>query len=129
MRRKFFVVAGMLAGVLSSMGCAQEKSAQTPAVSSSPQGIPLSEIGEGGKYQLIGKLHQPLGKLCTLQGVAIEGQFKGYEGGPNLQVQRINGVATQELIQIRISPYFGLKGEQSAKKAKDSSKEADGCCR
>lgn len=36
----------------------------------------------------------------------------GYEGGPNLRVQRINGKATQEHIQIRLAPYFDNFGEE-----------------
>jgi hypothetical protein len=44
--------------------------------------------------------------VVTVQGVVVEGPFKGYEGGPNLRVQRINGKATQVDIQIPLSPYF-----------------------
>lgn len=52
------------------------------------------------------KLGQPLGSVVTVAGVVVEGPFKGYEGGPNLRVQRINGLATQRDIQIRLEQYF-----------------------
>jgi hypothetical protein len=55
------------------------------------------------KYRLIGKLHEPLGTVLTLQGVIVEGPSKGSEGGPNIRVQRINGRATQEDIQIKLN--------------------------
>ena len=38
----------------------------------------------------------------TLTGTVVEGPFKGYEGGPNMIVQRIDGVATQEYIRVPI---------------------------
>src|SRR5262245_22141013 len=66
-----------------------------------PIDVPLSQIGS--KYRLIGKLHEPLGTVVTLQGVIVEGPSKGYEGGPNICVRRINGLATQEDIQIKLS--------------------------
>lgn len=57
-------------------------------------------------YRLMGKLHRPLGEVVKIQGKVVEGPFKGYEGGPNLIAHRINGKATQELIQIKIRPYM-----------------------
>lgn len=69
-----------------------------------PQNIPLNQLGD--KFQLVGKLHVPLGTVVTLEGVVIEGPFKGYEGGFNLRVQKIQGGVTQEDIQIVISPFF-----------------------
>jgi hypothetical protein len=63
-------------------------------------GVPVVDVGRG--HQLIGKLHKPLGTVVRIQGVVVEGPFKGYEGGPNIRVQRINGEATQEDIQIRL---------------------------
>ena len=76
-----------------------------------PQNIPIAELGD--KYRLIGKLHVPLGEVVTLQGVVVDGPFKGYEGGPNLRVQRIHGRVTQEDIQIVITPFFNDWGEES----------------
>jgi hypothetical protein len=76
-----------------------------------PVPVPISELGQ--KYELVGKLHVPIGKLTLIEGVAVEGPFKGYEGGPNLRVQRIDGRFTQEDIQIVISPYWGKWGDTS----------------
>jgi len=79
-----------------------------------PQDVPLANLGD--KFRLIGKLGEPLGTVVTVQGVVVEGPFKGFEGGPNLRIQRIDGRATQEDIQICIRPYFGKYGEQRASK-------------
>ena len=76
-----------------------------------PLDIPLSKLGS--QYRLIGKLREPLGTVVTVQGIVVEGAFKGYEGGPNVRVQRINGRATQDDIQIRLHPYFGKFGEKA----------------
>jgi hypothetical protein len=67
----------------------------------------------GKAYQLVGKLHVPLGDMVHVEGVVVEGPFKGYEGGPNLRVQRIQGSATQQDIQIRIRPYFTAWGKKA----------------
>jgi hypothetical protein len=75
------------------------------------QDIPIEQLGK--RYQLIGKLHEPIGKVLEVEGVVVEGPFKGYEGGLNLRVQRIQGQATQEDIQIVISPFFRGWGEKS----------------
>lgn len=48
----------------------------------------------------------PFGTMITVQGVVVEGPGKGYEGGPNLRVQRINGKATQQDIQIKLRGGF-----------------------
>ncbi len=57
----------------------------------------------GRSVVLLGRTHRPLGQVMTLVGVVIEGPFKGYEGGPNLVVRRIDGTATQEYIRIKIN--------------------------
>src|SRR5262245_52736137 len=75
-----------------------------------PIDVPVSDLGS--RFRLVGKLHIPLGEVVAVQGVIAEGPFKGYEGGPNLRVQRINGRATQEDIQIKVVPYFGQFGEK-----------------
>ena len=74
-----------------------------------PQNIPIAKLGD--QYQLIGKLHIPLGKVVTIEGVVVEGLDR-YEDGPNLRVQRIQGRATQEDIQIPIKPFFYDWGEK-----------------
>jgi hypothetical protein len=77
-------------------------------------GVPVVDLGKG--HQLIGKLHKPLGSVMRIQGVVVEGEFKGYEGGPNIRVQRIDGTATQEDIQIRLSNSTGaVKPDETTK--------------
>lgn len=71
--------------------------------------VPLFSLGN--RFELVGKLGVKLGETTTVEGTVVEGPFKGYEGGPNLVVKRVNGKATQHLIQIPISPYFGKFGE------------------
>jgi hypothetical protein len=66
-------------------------------------GIPYSDLG--WKYQVLGNTGRPLGELVTLQGQIVEGPSKGYEDGPTISVQRINGIATQEEVLIRLQPF------------------------
>jgi hypothetical protein len=73
--------------------------------------VPVTELGRG--VCLTGKMHKPLGSVITVQGVAVDGPEKGYEGGPNLRVQRIDGRATQEDIQIVLQPYFNKWGDRA----------------
>lgn len=73
--------------------------------------IPVAITRPADQFELIGELGLKLGQTATVEGTVIEGPFKGYEGGPNLLVKVINGRATQHLIQIPISPYFGKFGE------------------
>jgi hypothetical protein len=76
-----------------------------------PQKIPVEQLGKS--YQLVGKLQVPLGDVVRVEGVVVEGDSKGYEGGPNLRVQRIDGKATRRNIQIPISPYFSEWGNKA----------------
>lgn len=87
--------------VAASYCAAQE--AKTPVTITSP----------GDRFELVGELGLKLGQTATVEGTVIEGPFKGYEGGPNLVVQVINGRAIQRHIQIPISPYFGKFGKAS----------------
>jgi hypothetical protein len=73
-----------------------------------PQDVPVSKLG--GAYRLIGTLGQPLGTAVTVQGVYVENGRKGPESGPSVVVQRINGRATQEHIQIRAAPFRHAEG-------------------
>ena len=75
-----------------------------PVLRVEPQNVPVDQLGKA--YQLVGKLHMPLGAVIRVEGVVVKGPFKGYEGGPNLRAQRIEGQATQEDIQIPIYPHF-----------------------
>src|SRR5687767_8162583 len=82
---------------------------QAPEHSGPPRDVPIAELGR--TYQLTGQLNSPLGTALALQGVVVDGPHKGYEGGPNLRVLRIEGRATQEDIQIPIRPHFYDFGE------------------
>lgn len=75
-----------------------------------PVDVPVSKLGD--KFRLVGKLGVELGEVVTVQGFVVDGPSKGYEGGPNLRVQRINGKATQQDIQIRLIPYFTDFGKE-----------------
>lgn len=81
------------------------------AIAGEIQSVPLDEFGK--RFQLVGMLKRPMGVSVTVQGVVVDGPFKGYEGGANLRVQRIDGLATQEDIQICIEPYFNKWGEKA----------------
>jgi hypothetical protein len=74
------------------------------------QNVPVAQLGKA--YRLVGKLHVPLGTVVQVEGVVIDGLFKGYEGGPNLRAQRIQGQATQEDIQIPMRAYFNDWGKE-----------------
>ncbi len=76
-----------------------------------PQNIPVEQLGKA--YRLVGKLQVPLGDVVRVEGVVVDGPYKGYEDGPNLRVQRIQGQATQHHIQIRLVPYLGEWGEKA----------------
>ncbi len=76
-----------------------------------PQNVPIEKLGT--EFELVGKLHAPLGTVLSVVGVAVEGPFKGYEGGPNLRVQQIQGKYYQKDIQISLEPYFNNWGEEA----------------
>ena len=76
-----------------------------------PQNIPVERLGES--YRLVGKLQAPLGDVIQVEGVVVEGPFKGYGGGPNVRPQRIQGHATQRDIQVPLSPYFYDWGKEA----------------
>lgn len=71
--------------------------------------VPVTELGE--KFVLTGKLGVPFGKAVTVQGIVGDGPSRGYEGGPNLWVRRIDGQAIQERIRIPLAPYYGEWGK------------------
>ncbi|MDB5338650.1 MAG: hypothetical protein JWN70_4269 [Planctomycetaceae bacterium] len=70
-----------------------------------PQDISIPFPKDSG-YRLVGKLGEPPGTVLTVQGIVVDGPFKGGGGGPNLRVRRINGTATQEHIQIQLTPFY-----------------------
>ncbi len=65
------------------------------------------------EVRLIGMLGEPFGTVVTAQGRVIHEPTKGPEVGPKLRVQRINGKATQEDIQICVIPYFNEFGKKA----------------
>jgi len=65
-----------------------------------PRDVPLSKVGT--EYRLIGKLHEPLGTVMTVQGVIVHGDMKIDAGKHLILVQRIDGRATQEDLTIEV---------------------------
>ncbi len=83
---------------------------EPPVATDPPLEVRISHPGP--KFVLAGRLGRPIGETVTLQGVVVEGPSKGYDGGPNVIVQRINGQATQQFLRIPITPYFGDWGSK-----------------
>jgi hypothetical protein len=71
----------------------------TPAVD-----VPIQQVGK--QFRLLGKLNLPLGEVARVQGLVVQGAGKGHEDGLNVRVFRINGEATQQFIQIKLSDYY-----------------------
>jgi len=77
----------------------------------------------GAEYRLTSMLHEPFGTVLTVQGVIVAENLKEYQGTPFIRVQRINGRATQKLIQVKLAmgwtdiraelvkPEFGMSVE------------------
>lgn len=63
---------------------------------------PLPQLGDLGL-----KLNTP----TTITVTTLEGPFRGFDGGPNLRVKKIGGVATQQMIQM---PMRALKADADA---------------
>lgn len=95
-----------------ALSCVFTTSAPADPAKTKPILVPTSQLS--ATYVLVGKLGVPLGEVVKVAGVVVEGPFKGYEGGPNLRIQRINGKTTPADIQIKLVPYFGkFDGERS----------------
>jgi hypothetical protein len=47
----------------------------------------------------------PLGQVATVEGAVIEGPFKGFEGGPTLIVQSLNGRPTQADVRLLLKGF------------------------
>ncbi|MEN6449692.1 MAG: hypothetical protein ABFC96_04295 [Thermoguttaceae bacterium] len=76
----------------------------TAAYSQTTTAVPVEAIGH--TCRLIGHTGQPLGVMTTLSGVVVDGdRCKGDLIGPILQIQRINGQATQECLEIEVRPF------------------------
>lgn len=71
----------------------------TPAVD-----VPIQQVGK--QFRLLGKLNLPLGEVARVQGLVVQGVGKGDEDGLQVRVFRINGEATQQFIQIKLSDYY-----------------------
>ena len=101
-RRLQFSLKGLLVAtaVLGVAASFWRKEAEEPL-----QRISVSNLGT--THVLTGKTHRPLGEMSTLTGLVIDGPSKGYDDGPNVRVQFINGEATQEIIELKIAASFG----------------------
>jgi hypothetical protein len=80
------------------------------AIAQSVTGIPTDELGDA--YRVLGRTGTPLGTMVTLHGVVRRGgrdidDFRE----PVLQVQKINGRASQECIEVPIRPQGTGFGE------------------
>jgi hypothetical protein len=75
-----------------------------PASVFSQERIPVLELGT--RFTLTGQLQHPLNECITVQGVVVEGPYKGFEGGLNIRPQRVQGRALQDDIQICIKPFY-----------------------
>ena len=93
------MVAGLVSWVV-----VPSAGAAVPDVPGAPIPVPVGELDR--KYQLVGRTRQPLFEFIRVEGVVVEGPTKGFEGGPNLRVQRVGGVATQEDIQLKLRAAF-----------------------
>jgi hypothetical protein len=66
----------------------------------------------GGACRVVGRTGVPLGAIVALDGIVVlGGRFQVDPTQPFLQVQKINGRATQACIEIALRPYFTAFGE------------------
>jgi hypothetical protein len=70
-----------------------------------PVDVPIEQLGEG--FRLVGKLKRPLGELLRVQGVIVNRRGQGPNDGLHIRVFRVNGQATQELVEVKIQDYYG----------------------
>jgi hypothetical protein len=103
MRRAVILVLVTAAAGVVATGRSLEPPSERPKPA--PLDVPIGELGR--KFRLVGKLGVPLGEMVTVQGVVIAGPDKGWDGGPNLRVQRINGRAIQRIVELPLRPFFG----------------------
>ena len=121
--KRFSIIAGLLSLVL--LASAKQAGTQQPAEpnriqktafakpidkSAAPEtptvDVPVQQLGK--QYRLLGKLNLPLGEVARVQGLIVPpGPAKTYDNGLSVRVFRINGVATQEFIQIKLVDYYG----------------------
>lgn len=65
----------------------------------------------------IGKLGRQLNEPVVIEGIVVEGPFKGFEGGPNIIVHKIDGKATQSYVQLPLSVSEKLLDESNGNKS------------
>lgn len=101
-----FAFAGWCAAGVVGVGLlAQAARSVEPPKAAGPVDVRIHNPGP--EFRLVGRLGMPMGESAKVRGLIVEGPFKGYEGGLNVVVQRLNGVATQEIVTLRVRPYFG----------------------
>jgi hypothetical protein len=74
--------------------------------------IPVQINKPDKQHKLVGKFGKALGTTFTVQGIIVEGDLKGDEGGFNIVVQMVDNKPTQLFKQIPVSPYFGEFGKK-----------------
>src|SRR5690242_14135715 len=60
--------------------------------------------------KLVGQFGKNFGTVFTVQGIIVDGPGKGYAGGPNIIVQKVDDRSTQIAKPIPVSPYYGEFG-------------------
>jgi len=72
--------------------------------------VPMAAIGK--TCRVLGRTGEPLGAMVTLRGIVVQGgRFQNDFEDPILQVQEINGRASQACIEVPIRPYDTAFGE------------------
>jgi hypothetical protein len=71
--------------------------------------VPYDAVGK--RFRLLGRLHEPFGKMVTIQGEVLPDSDK--TPGPEFLVRRINGVATQEKIVVKLAYKPKVKAAES----------------
>ncbi|MCC7424185.1 MAG: hypothetical protein IT428_28290 [Planctomycetaceae bacterium] len=110
-RNSFRSIVFWSVALVAVCGPADAQQGQSPRPS--PGIVPSSPKSEK-QIEQRGKLGLPLNTKVTLKGTVVDGPFKGYDGGPNLRVRYINGVATQKDIQLTLREEFSVRGDSTS---------------
>ena len=107
------LVAGI---VVFAAGCEGEEprpavNRLTTAPTTAPSLPAYAAANVGRTFNLLGRAGRPLGEMVTLVGVVGQGPWKGYEDGPNLIVQRIDGLAVQRYVRLPVYGQFANDGQ------------------
>ena len=73
--------------------------------------ISITGTYSGEKFQIEGELGVGFGNLVTIEGLIVEGPWKGYEGGPNIIVQKIADSTFQNVLRIPLKPFRSFSGK------------------